>query len=172
MIQRQGVNPWGIRQPMLIWRGVVGTVALFCFYSAISQLPLAAATVLQYLYPTFTAAFAWGALGERAGKRILLAMALPVVRANPVWPNAVDWAWLVGVGLFTQLGQIFLTQGLASMPAARATALNYVQVVFAALWGLLFLGESINELMVMGAVLVLGATLISIKPPRTPQPLH
>ncbi len=54
----------------------------------------------------------------------------------------------------------------------RATAINYVQVVFAALWGLLFLGESINELMVMGAVLVLGATLISIKPPRTPQPLH
>ena len=99
-------------------------------------------------------------------------MALPFVLANPVWPNAVDWAWLIGVGLFTQLGQIFLTQGLASMPAARATAINYVQVLFAALWGLLFLGESINELMVMGAVLVLGATLISIKPPRTPQPLH
>ena len=32
--------------------------------------------MLQYLYPTFTAALAWGALGERAGKRILLAMAL------------------------------------------------------------------------------------------------
>ena len=245
VIQRQGVSPWGNRRPMLVWRGVVGTLALFCFYGAISQLPLAAATVLQYLYPTFTAALAWGALGERAGKRILLAMALgwlgvllvaqpdwlaqltgdsamdslpalavaigitgalltalayvtvrhlatdehrsviifyfplmsvpmalPFVLANPVWPNAVDWTWLLGVGLFTQLGQIFLTQGLASMPAARATAINYVQVVFAALWGLLFLGESINELMVMGAVLVLGATLISIKPPRTPQPLH
>ena len=76
VIQRQGVSPWGHRRPMLIWRGVVGTLALFCFYGAISQLPLAAATVLQYLYPTFTAALAWGALGERAGKRILLAMAL------------------------------------------------------------------------------------------------
>ena len=76
VIQRQGVNPWGNRRPMLVWRGVVGTLALFCFYGAINQLPLAAATVLQYLYPTFTAALAWGALGERAGKRILLAMAL------------------------------------------------------------------------------------------------
>ena len=51
VIQRQGVSPWGHRRPMLIWRGVVGTLALFCFYGAISQLPLAAATVLQYLYP-------------------------------------------------------------------------------------------------------------------------
>ena len=99
-------------------------------------------------------------------------MALPFVVMNPVWPNPMDWAWLVGVGLFTQLGQIFLTRGLTSMPAARATAINYVQVVFAALWGLLFLGESINELMVLGAVLVLGATLISLRPPRKPQPLH
>jgi drug/metabolite transporter (DMT)-like permease len=245
VIQHQGVSPWGHRRPMLVWRGVVGTLALFCFYAAISQLPLAAATVLQYLYPTFTAALAWGALGERAGKRIILAMglgwigvllvaqpdwlaqltgdsamdalpplavviaitgalltalayvtvrhlaedehrsviifyfplmsvpmALPFVVMNPVWPNPMDWAWLVGVGLFTQLGQIFLTRGLTSMPAARATAINYVQVVFAALWGLLFLGESINELMVLGAVLVLGATLISLRPPRTPQPLH
>ena len=89
-----------------------------------------------------------------------------------VWPNAIEWTWLVGVGLFTRLGQIFLTQGLASMPAARATAINYVQVVFAALWGVILLGESIDELMVLGAVLVLGATLISIKPPRKPQPLH
>ena len=99
-------------------------------------------------------------------------MALPFVLANPVWPNAMEWGWLIGVGLFTQLGQIFLTQGLSSMAAARATAINYVQVLFAALWGLLFLGESINELMVMGAVLVLGATLISIRPPRKPQKLH
>ena len=149
---------------MLVWRGGVGTLALFCFYGAISHLPLDAAYMLQYLYPSFTTASALNNLGEQAGKRIILAIALTSMPANPVWPNPIEWAWLLGVGLFTQLGQIFLTQGLASMPAARATAINYVQVVFAALWGLLFLGESINELMVLGAVLVLGATLISLKP--------
>ena len=90
VIQRQGVSPWGNRRPMLIWRGVVGTLALFCFYSAISQLPLAAATVLQYLYPTFTAALAWGALGERAGKRILLAMALGWLGVCSS-PNPTGW---------------------------------------------------------------------------------
>ena len=234
VIQRQGVNPWGNRRSILVWRGVVGTLALFCFYGAISQLPLATATVLQYLYPTFTAALAWGALGERAGKRILLAMALgwfgvllvaqpdwlvqltgnrgmhplpslavtigvtgalltalayvtvrqlsrnenrsviifyfplmsvpialPFVIINPVWPNAMEWAWLFGVGIFTQLGQIFLTKGLSSMTAARATAINYVQVVFAAVWGLLFLDESITAPTVIGAILVLGSIVVS-----------
>ena len=28
VIQRQGVSPWGNRRPMLVWRGVVGTLSL------------------------------------------------------------------------------------------------------------------------------------------------
>ena len=73
---------------------------------------------------------------------------------------------LLGVGLFTQLGQIFLTQGLASMPAARATAINYVQVVFAALWGWIGFNEGITPLTVLGALLVLGASCISLSARR------
>lgn len=245
LLKRQQINPWGNRKPTLIWRGVVGTAALFCVYAAIAQLPLAAATVLQYLYPTFTAALAWGALGERAGKRILIAMALgwsgvllvaqpgwlanlgagitaaalpplavaiaitgalltslayvlvrnlapdehplvivfyfplisvplslPWVLINPVLPSGSDWIWLLAVGLFTQLGQVFLTRGITGMPAARATAISYVQVLFAALWGAVLFGEQLNQWMVLGALLVLGATLISLRPPRKPQLLH
>ena len=35
------VDPWGIR-----------TAALLCFFEALARLPLAAATLLQYTYPT------------------------------------------------------------------------------------------------------------------------
>ena len=124
VIQRQGVNPWGNRRPMLIWRGVVGTLALFCFYGAISQLPLAAATVLQYLYPTFTAALAWGALGERAGKRILLAMALGwlgvLLVAQPDW-----LAQLTGDSAMDPLPALAVAIGITG---ALLTALAYVTV--------------------------------------------
>ena len=58
------------------------------------------------------------------------------------------------------------------MPAARATAISYVQVLFAAIWGTLIFGEQLNNLTVMGALLILGATLISLKPPRKPQLLR
>ena len=124
VIQRQGVSPWGNRRPMLIWRGVVGTLALFCFYGAISQLPLAAATVLQYLYPTFTAALAWGALGERAGKRILLAMALGwlgvLLVAQPDW-----LAQLTGDSAMDPLPALAVAIGITG---ALLTALAYVTV--------------------------------------------
>ena len=245
LLRQQQLSPWGTRRTTLIWRGVVGSAALFCVYAAIAQLPLAAATVLQYLYPTFTAALAWGALGERAGKRVLLAMALgwsgvllvaqpnwlpsfgqslnpqslpplavaigvtgalltslayvlvrnlapdehplvivfyfplisvplslPFVLANPVLPTGVELIWLLGVGVFTQLGQVFLTQGITGMPAAQATAISYVQVIFAALWGTFLFGEQLNSLMMLGALLILGATLISLRPPRKPQLLR
>ena len=87
------------------------------------------------------------------------------------WPNPMEWIWLIGVGLFTQLGQIWLTEGLASLPAARATSMNYVQVVFAALWGVLFFAEPVTGAVVLGAVCVLGATLISLSA-RAPQRNH
>ena len=123
-IQRQGVNPWGNQRPMLVWRGVVGTLALFCFYGAISLLPLAAATVLQYLYPTFTAGLAWGALGERAGKRILLAMALGwlgvLLVAQPDW-----LAQLTSDSAMDPLPALAVAIGITG---ALLTALAYVTV--------------------------------------------
>jgi len=236
LLKHLGLNPWGERRRMLVLRGVVGTLALYCVYAALAELPLAAATVFQYLYPTFTTALAWGALGELAGKRIFAAMAfgwlgvwlvaqpfgatplepwavaiaitgalltsiayvtvrslanyedpmvivfyfplvslplsLPWVMANPVMPSGADWAWLVGVGLFTQLGQIFLTKGLTQLPAAKATAISYVQVIFAAGWGALWFGELINISTVAGALLVLLATILSLKPPHKPPQFH
>ena len=124
VIQHQGVSPWGHRRPMLVWRGVVGTLALFCFYAAISQLPLAAATVLQYLYPTFTAALAWGALGERAGKRIILAMGLGWIGVLLV--AQPDWlAQLTGDSAMDALPPLAV---VIAITGALLTALAYVTV--------------------------------------------
>ncbi|MEB3240188.1 MAG: DMT family transporter, partial [Cyanobacteriota bacterium] len=76
LLRRAGLSPWGRHRRLLVLRGVLGTVALFGVYGGLAWLPLAPATVLQYLYPTFTAALAWGALGERFGRRLGLAMVL------------------------------------------------------------------------------------------------
>jgi drug/metabolite transporter (DMT)-like permease len=232
LLQRAGVDPWGQRRGLLILRGAIGTAALLCVYAALAQLPMASATVLQYLYPTITALLAWLMLGERIGKRVLLAIALgwtgvvlvaqpagllqgaaalpplavlialagalftslayvsvrslgnsehplvivfyfplvalpltlPLVALDPVLPTASELLWLVGVGVFTQLGQVFLTSSLVALPAARATAISYVQVAFAGLWGWLLFGEALDGWTVAGAALVLAATLISLSP--------
>ena len=90
-------------------------------------------------------------------------LTLPAVLQEGVMPVGAEWLWLLGVGLFTQLGQIWVTRGLSAMPAAQATSINYVQVVFAAVLGWLVFSESLNAGVVAGGVLVLASTLISLK---------
>ncbi len=234
MLHQAGVSPWGQRRWLLVWRGVVGTIALFCVFGALAGLPLGAATVLQYLNPTFTALLAWIWLGEPFTLRIALAvllgwlgvvvltdptqmvaglsslplppvmlglagafcsavayvsvralgrsehplvvvfyfplmslpMTVPLVLANPVMPTGTELIWLVGVGVFTQLGQIGITKGLIGLPAARATAIGYGQVPIAALLGVLVLGETIPTNLLLAAALVLAATLLSLRRTR------
>ena len=76
LLRRAGMDPWGQRRGLLLLRGLIGSLGLLCVFAAVTLLPLAPATVLQYLYPTFTALLAWLLLGERAGGQPLLAMAL------------------------------------------------------------------------------------------------
>jgi drug/metabolite transporter (DMT)-like permease len=97
---------------------------------------------------------------------ISVPLTLPWVLHQGVWPQGIEWFWLLGVGVMTQLGQIWVTEGLRCLPAARATSINYVQVVFAAGWGWLWFAESINSWQVGGGMLVLAATLISLSARR------
>ncbi|MEC8441968.1 MAG: DMT family transporter [Cyanobacteriota bacterium] len=233
-LRMAGVNPWGNKRGLLLARGLAGSLALLCFFQAVTSLPLASATVLQYTYPTFTAGAAWILLAEPLRRRIGLAVAvgwigvvlviqpqwigngmaslalipvllglagalctalayvcvrrlsvtehplviilyfplvsipisLPGVIQQGVVPSGLDWLWLLGVGVLTQLGQIWVTRGLSCLPAARATSLNYVQVVFAATWGWIWFHETVNVLTLFGAALVLMASCISISAKR------
>ena len=242
MLRQAGLTPWGQRRGLLVLRGVIGTAALLCVFAALTRLPMAAATVLQYLQPTFTALLAWLLLGERLGPRMLLAallgwlavvllsspaelggllgplapllgqraeplplagvllalagallsacayvsvralgrsehplvivfyfplvglvLTLPPVLLQPVLPSASEALALVGVGLFTQLGQIGITKGLLGIPAGRATAMSYGQVPLAALWGWWLFREPLDPDTALAAALVLAATLLSLR---------
>jgi len=224
MARVAGINPWGRRRGLLALRGLLGTLALGCIFAALKRLPLAEATVLQFLYPTLTAALAWILLGESPNRRslgallvgwvgvmvlvrpgsgvfpvggVLLALAgavltslayvsvrelartesplvivfwfpmvsallsLPLVLLHPVAPTGNDMLWLLAVGLFTQAGQLGLTEGLARLPAARATPIGYIQVAFASFWGWWVFGEKMGPTSLLGGALVLVAALLS-----------
>jgi len=57
-IQRLGIAFLGQRKLLLFSRGLVGFIALNCLFYALTHLPLAEATVIQYLHPMFTAVLA------------------------------------------------------------------------------------------------------------------
>ena len=80
---------------------------------------------------------------------------------NWVTPNWSELVWILGIGLFTQLGQIFLTIGLKNLPASEASTINYLQVLFGSIWGILFFNEIVNINFLLGSLLVLLGTIIS-----------
>ncbi len=231
MLYRLNINPWGFQKKLLLIRGFLGTGALFCIFKSLTILPIASATVIQYIYPTFAAISAYFILNEKINKNIIysiiigwfgiflvvqpelitderipdliisviiaisgafltslayisirklskdehplviihyfplvsLPLTIPFLVGNFVIPQGNQWILLLGIGLFTQIGQIFITKGLRIIPVTKATCLNYSQVIFASIWGVLIFQESITISLYCGGLCVLISTIISMK---------
>jgi drug/metabolite transporter (DMT)-like permease len=93
----------------------------------------------------------------------------------PFWPSfqlPEGWEWLVllGVGVSTLIGQVFLTRGLSLEPAARAMTIGYSQIVLVAIWGMVFFGEFLDVWSAAGSLLVIAGTLAVALSGRTPVP--
>ncbi|MGR2846420.1 DMT family transporter [Vibrio vulnificus] len=75
-VKRKGISVWGNNKRWLFARGAVGTLALICVYYAVTALPLAEATILQYVHPVFTALLAVLFLKERVQPATLACIVL------------------------------------------------------------------------------------------------
>ncbi|TVR56750.1 MAG: DMT family transporter [Gemmatimonadales bacterium] len=84
--------------------------------------------------------------------------AFPLALRGFVLPRGWEWGLLLGIGVATQLGQLLLTMGLREERAGPATAVAYLQIVFAAGLGFLFLAEVPDRWTGMGAVVIVLAT--------------
>ncbi|TDP75362.1 DMT family transporter [Bradymonas sediminis] len=119
MIRRAGVSPWGNNKPLLFLRGLSGFAALSCFYYALTELPLADATLIMYINPVFTGILAAIFLKEAIG-----------------WPDIIGIAVsLLGVVLVAQPSFIFGGEGALNlfavgvgMAGAILSAVAYVSV--------------------------------------------
>jgi drug/metabolite transporter (DMT)-like permease len=94
----------------------------------------------------------------------ILATAVSAVPLLWAWraPTPQEWLILGLIGLAGTLGQILLTLGYASAPAARVSPFTYFSVVFAALYGYVFWGETLDLWFVLGAGLIAVAGLLAI----------
>ena len=78
-VKRKNLSVWGNNKPLLIARGFVGAFALICVYYAVITLPLAEATLIQYLHPAFTAIIALIFLKEKVHLSTLLCIVLSII---------------------------------------------------------------------------------------------
>jgi len=233
LVRYRGLSMRGNDVKLLVLRGLFGVAAVLCFFHAIVMLPIAEATVIQFVNPLLATLLARAFLGERPGGSVTLGLALgfggmllvarparifgshvalsqegvliglagailsacayvtirkvtrtdhpdivalyfPAI-ATPVtllfalphwtWPTPRGWLLLVAVGVATHLGQLMMTRGLARVPASRGTAVGYLQIVFASVWGALLFDETPRAMTVLGAGLVLGGALLLVRAP-------
>ncbi|ELE7611737.1 DMT family transporter [Vibrio vulnificus] len=97
-VKRKGISVWGNNKRWLFARGAVGTLALMCVYYAVTALPLAEATILQYVHPVFTALLAVLFLNER------------------VQPATLACIVLCLLGVFTMVYPSFDASGVSELP--------------------------------------------------------
>ena len=114
LVRRIGLSIWGVRRPLLIVRGLLGFVGLSCYYYSVTHLPLAEATVIQYVHPLVTALLAGVFLAERLELKIVGAILVS----------------LVGVALIARPSILFGTQTVAL--DGFAVAIGLVGAVFVA----------------------------------------
>ena len=237
LLFKNNINPWGYQKKLLLIRGLIGTLALFCIFKALIILPIATATVIQYIYPTFTVISAYFILKENINTNIVysiiigwlgiilvsqpqwnsrnnlfpivisisialigalmtslayicvrklsakehplviiyyfplvsIPLSIPLLINNFILPSGIEWLWIIGIGFFTQIGQLCITEGLRLIPAGQATSLNYSQVIFSSVWGVLIFQESITKTIYLGGLCVLISTIISISASKSSQ---
>ena len=101
---------------------------------------------------------------------VTVPIVVPIVAPVALWPTPVEWLLLLAVGVSTQIAQIYMTRGLQLERAGRATAVGYLQIVFATVWGIAFFAEIPDVWIILGAVIVVGSTFFLTRPASGPAP--
>ncbi len=78
-VRRQNLSPWGNNQLMLLLRGILGLAGLIAVFTSLTLMPLAEATLIQYLHPVFTAFLAWVFLNEIIRKHTIFCITFSIL---------------------------------------------------------------------------------------------
>jgi drug/metabolite transporter (DMT)-like permease len=73
---------------------------------------------------------------------------------------------LVLVGLFTQLGQLGLTNAMKTLTAGKASAYSYLQIVFAVLISVFIFKEIPPLWTYIGGALIISGALVNVLGPK------
>ncbi len=230
-LRKNNIPFWGNNKPLLILRGLVGALSLFCFFYSIKNLPLATAVTISNLIPIFALTLSAVFLKEKikgyqwlfffvsfAGVCVIkgfdnrvssfdLVIALvaafftacahftvrklrdfdhpmvivfyfplvtipliaPYTFTHWVQPDWFEWGILFLIGLFTHVGQVYLTEAYKNEEVSGVTFIYYIGIVLALGYGYFIFGETYNFQTALGIFLIIsgiGSNLVYKKVQR------
>lgn len=103
-IKRAKINLFGNNKPILVLRGVFGSIGLIAFFYTLQNMPLAAASVIHYTSPVFTGIIAMVLLKEKMNTRQYVFFFISIIGVFTVYgfDLRVDFAGL-SIGLLAAL---------------------------------------------------------------------
>ncbi|HLT05950.1 MAG TPA: DMT family transporter [Cyclobacteriaceae bacterium] len=82
---------------------------------------------------------------------------------NWVQPKGWDWLLLLGVGIFTQAAQYYMTLAYQNAQLSKIASLNYIGILYALGFGFIFFNETFNLLTYFGMAMVLSGVILNIR---------
>ncbi len=124
-IRKYKLDPRGNNRLWLILRGVFGLGALLLFFSTIRHMPLATATVIQYLSPLFTIYLAsrWNNQPVKPTQWLYLTLAFAGIVLIRGWEDGIETRWLIA-GILSSL-----LAGLAYNAIIKAKGTDHPMVI-------------------------------------------
>ena len=156
IIKRKKIPVFGVNKKWLLIRGLAGTIALTMFFYTIHHLPIALATIIQYLAPIFTVILAMILLKEK-----VKAIQWFFIIWDFTWPQGIEWFLLLIIGIFTQLAQISLTKALHLGSAATITPFQYLGAIYMFLTGYFVFDERLSFIVNVGIAIILSGVLLN-----------
>lgn len=77
-------------------------------------------------------------------------------------PSLNELIILLGIGIATQFGQVFMTKALQAESAAKISAMKYIGIIYALFYGYLFFEETYSNQALIGIGLVIIGVILNV----------
>lgn len=83
----------------------------------------------------------------------------PFAAYNWVTPQGMEWIFILAVGVFTQVAQVYMTRAYQVGPLSKVSIFSYLGVLLALLVGYFAFSETLSLIQALGVFLVLAAVI-------------
>lgn len=87
----------------------------------------------------------------------------PLMMSVYTAPRLMEWGYLLLIGVFAALGQLFITKAYLNARASDVTLFDYTGVIISPLLGFLIFQEKISLQTLVGMLIIIGAGLLASK---------
>jgi drug/metabolite transporter (DMT)-like permease len=79
-----------------------------------------------------------------------------------VIPKGWDWFYLIGTGVFTQIGQYYITRAYQMDTAARISSVSYIGIFWGVIMGKFIFNDSYPPTVLLGMAVVLSGVMLNL----------